>query len=174
MRRLRWREIQLAKYIAKCFGLALLRLDVGSLFGKYVGESEEKTRKALSLAETLAPVVLWVDEIDKAFSGMSGNGDNGVAKRVFGTFLTWLAEKTDDVFVVTTANEFRDLLSNFPEFGRKGRFDEIFWVPLPDQVAREQIFRIYLGKRQDYLQIQVEDLESHVSNRRSPICCRSN
>lgn len=135
---------QLAKLIAKEFNLALLRLDVGALFGSYVGESEERTRRALVLAEVLAPVVLWLDEIDKAFSGISGGGDNGVSARVFGHFLTWLAEKQDSVFVVTTANDFQPLLNQFPEFGRKGRFDEIFWVDLPSREARKEIFRIYL------------------------------
>lgn len=134
---------QLAKLIAKEFNLALLRMDIGALFGSYVGESEERTRRALMLAETLAPVVLWLDEIDKAFVGI-GAGDNGVSSRVFGHFLTWLSEKQDSVFVVATANDFRTLLERFPEFGRKGRFDEIFWVDLPSESARQEIFNIYL------------------------------
>jgi SpoVK/Ycf46/Vps4 family AAA+-type ATPase len=135
---------QLAKLIAKEFNLALLRLDVGSLFGSYVGESEQRTREALDMAEVLAPVVLWIDEIDKAFKGMGQGGDNGVAARVFGYFLTWLSEKQDSVFVVTTANDFTDLLERFPEFGRKGRFDQIFWVSLPSEATRAEIFDIYL------------------------------
>jgi len=135
---------QLAKLIAKEFKLALLRLDVGSLFGKYVGEAEERTRKTLQLAEVLAPVVLWLDEIDKAFTNIGTGGDSGVSARVFGYFLTWLAEKKDSVFVVATANDFRKLLDQFPEFGRKGRFDEIFWVDLPNETERQEIFNIYL------------------------------
>lgn len=138
---------QLAKLIAKEFSLALLRLDIGSLFGAYVGVSEERTRQVLQLAEVLSPVVLWVDEIDKAFVGANGGGgDNGVSTRVLGYFLTWLSEKQDDVFVVATANDFNSLLEKFPEFGRKGRFDEIFWVGLPDKAARKKIFEIYLEK----------------------------
>lgn len=135
---------QMAKLIAKEFNLALLRLDVGALFGSYVGESEQRAREALQMAEVLAPVVLWIDEIDKAFGGAGTNGDNGVSTRVFGHILTWLAEKKQDVFVVATANDHQSILAKFPEFGRKGRFDEIFWVGLPDESAREKIFRIYL------------------------------
>lgn len=140
---------QLAKLVAKQFNLALLRLDVGSLFGSFIGESEERTRRALQLAEVLAPVVLWIDEIDKAFAGAAGGtGDSGVSARVLGHFLTWLAEKQDDVFVVVTANKFERILVDFPEFGRKGRFDEIFWVGLPKDDARKEIFRIYLEPHQ--------------------------
>jgi hypothetical protein len=134
---------QLAKLIARDFNLALLRLDVGALFGPYIGESEERTRRALRLAEDLAPVVLWIDEIDKAFQGIGG-GDSGVSARVLGQFLTWLAEKEDSVFVVATANDFETLFHKFPELGRKGRFDGIFWVDLPGDEARREIFRIYL------------------------------
>ncbi len=136
---------QLAKLIANEFNVALLRLDVGALFGMYVGESEERTRRALRLAEVLSPVVLWLDEVDKAFKGMGGDGDNGVSARVFGHFLTWLAEKKDNVFVVATANDFEELLDKFPEFGRKGRFDEIFWVDLPSEEGSADIFKIYLA-----------------------------
>jgi hypothetical protein len=135
---------QLAKLIAKEFNLALLRLDVGSLFGSYIGESEQKTRDVLKLAEALAPVVLWIDEIDKAFAGMKDGGDNGVSRRVLGYFLTWLSEKEDSIFVAATANDFDALLSQFPEFGRKGRFDQIWWVGLPGEVARKSIFNVYL------------------------------
>ncbi len=136
---------QLAMLIAKVYGVALLRLDIGSLFGSYIGESEQRTREALKLAESLSPVVLWLDEIDKAFSGIGGGvSDGGVASRVFGHFLTWLGEKRDSVFVVATANDFRQLLDKFPEFARKGRFDEIFWVGLPIPAARKEIFKIHL------------------------------
>ncbi|MBN1138320.1 MAG: AAA family ATPase [Anaerolineae bacterium] len=156
---------QLAKLMAKEFNLALLRLDVGTLFGMYVGESEERTRVALRLAEVLAPVVLWLDEVDKAFKGMGGGGDNGVSARVFGYFLTWLAEKQDSIFVVATANDFRTLLAQFPEFGRKGRFDEIFWIGLPDEQARKKIFEIYLRSHYEnaYLRVAEDDLSNAVS-----------
>jgi hypothetical protein len=146
---------QLAMYMAKEFNLALLQLDVGALFGMYVGESEERTRKALQLAELLAPVVLWIDEVDKAFAGVGGDG--GVARRVFGYFLTWLSEKKDDIFVVTTANDPAALLQNFPEFGRKGRFDEVFWVGLPSEDARTEIFKIYLGPHATRGNLRVTD-----------------
>lgn len=150
---------QLAKLIATEFNLALLRLDVGALFGMYMGQSEERTRRALQIAEVLAPIVLWIDELDKAFSGIGDNGDNGVSARVLGHFLTWLAEKQDSVFVVATANDYKTLLERFPEFGRKGRFDEIFWVPLPSREERAAIFRIYLQKHleEEYLNIAFEN-----------------
>jgi len=150
---------QLAKLVAKEFNLALLRLDVGALFGSYIGESEEKTRQALKLAEVLAPVVLWIDEIDKAFQGIGDGGDSGVSARVFGHFLTWLAEKEDSVFVVTTANDFRSMLKRFPELGRKGRFDEIFWMDLPGKAARQTIFRIYLQPEYEKQYFQLADGE---------------
>jgi hypothetical protein len=151
---------QLAKLIAKEFNLALLRLDVGALFGMYVGESEERTRLALQMAEVLAPVVLWIDEVDKAFQGMGGVGDNGVSARVLGHILTWLAEKQGTIFVVATANDFTHLLKQFPEFERKGRFDEIFWVGLPSEAARAKIFEIYLAPRvkAGYLQIDENEI----------------
>jgi hypothetical protein len=150
---------QLAKLIAREFGLALLRLDVGALFGMYVGESEERTHRALQLAELLSPVVLWLDEVDKAFTGMKSGGDNGISARVFGYFLTWLAEKQASVFVVATANDYDVLFDNYPEFGRKGRFDEIFWVGLPDAEARAFIFRIYLKRHRDEHRLMLDDEE---------------
>jgi hypothetical protein len=151
---------QLAKLIAKEFNLALLRLDVGALFGSYIGESERQTREALRMAEVLAPVVLWLDEVDKAFTGMQAGGDNGVSARVFGHFLTWLSEKQDSIFVVTTANDFDKLLKPYPEFGRKGRFDEIFWVGLPGEEARQAIFEIYLRRLpEDRVVVTDEDVD---------------
>jgi hypothetical protein len=154
---------QLAKLIASEMKLSLLRLDVGALFGQYVGESEARAREALRMAEVLSPVVLWMDEIDKAFTGMGG-GDGGVAARLFGYFLTWMGEKKDSVFVVATANDFEKLLNDFPEFGRKGRFDEIMWVGLPDAAARKEAFKIYLSRltnSQDrYLQLDNESVNS--------------
>jgi len=165
---------QLAKLIAKEFNLALLRLDIGALFGSYIGESEMRTREALRLAETLAPVVLWIDELDKCFTGVGAGGDNGVSARVFGHFLTWLAEKQDNVFVVTTANDFLSLLGQFPEFGRKGRFDEIFWVDLPKNQARHEIFRIYLERHLEdgfliVSQNDVNDLKNAIALEYQPV-----
>ncbi|UZQ56326.1 AAA family ATPase [Trichothermofontia sichuanensis B231] len=132
-----------AKAIAHHWHLPLLRLDVGRLFGGLVGESESRTRQMIQLAEALAPCVLWIDEIDKAFAGLDGRGDAGTANRVFGTFITWLAEKTSPVFVVATANNVRALP---PEMLRKGRFDEIFFVGLPNQEERRAIFGVHLSR----------------------------
>ncbi|MGB3534060.1 MAG: AAA family ATPase [Microcoleaceae cyanobacterium] len=132
-----------AKAIAHHWHLPLLRLDVGRLFGGLVGESESRTRQMIQLAEALAPCVLWIDEIDKAFAGVEGRGDSGTSSRVFGTFITWLAEKTSPVFVVATANNIQALP---PEILRKGRFDEIFFVGLPNQDERKAIFEVHLSK----------------------------
>jgi SpoVK/Ycf46/Vps4 family AAA+-type ATPase len=135
-----------AKYVARAWGLPLLKLDAGRLYDKYVGETEKNLRRAISTAESLAPSVLWMDEIEKALAP-SGGDDGGVSRRMFGSFLTWLQEKRDDVFVVATAN---DLSVLPPELLRKGRFDEIFFVDLPDAPEREEILRIHLGlRRQD-------------------------
>ncbi|CAD5948926.1 putative AAA domain-containing protein ycf46 [Planktothrix tepida] len=132
-----------AKAIAHHWHLPLLRLDVGRLFAGLVGESESRTRQMIQLAEALAPCVLWIDEIDKAFSGVDGKGDSGTTNRVFGTFITWLAEKTSPVFVVATANNIQSLPA---ELLRKGRFDEIFFVGLPYQEERKAIFEVHLSK----------------------------
>ncbi len=132
-----------AKAIAHHWHLPLLRLDVGRLFAGLVGESESRTRQMIQLAEALAPCVLWIDEIDKAFSGVDGRGDAGTTSRVFGTFITWLAEKTSPVFVVATANNIQTLP---PEMLRKGRFDEIFFVGLPSQAERRAIFEVHLAR----------------------------
>ena len=132
-----------AKAIAHHWHLPLLRLDVGRLFAGLVGESESRTRQTIELAEALAPCILWIDEIDKGFAGIDGKGDSGTTSRVFGTFITWLAEKKTPVFVVATANNIRTLP---PEMLRKGRFDEIFFVGLPSQIEREAIFRVHLAK----------------------------
>lgn len=135
-----------AKAIAREWKLPLLKLDAGRLFDKFVGESEKNFRKAIEMAESLSPIVLWVDEIEKAMVAGGGNGDAdaGLSRRLFGTFLTWLQEKQQDVFVVATAN---DLSSLPPELLRKGRFDEIFFVDLPDDAEREAIWKIHLGLR---------------------------
>lgn len=135
-----------AKSIANAWKLPLLRLDVGRLFGGLVGSSEENLRKAIQLAESVAPVVLWTDEIEKGFSGVGSSNfsDAGTAARVFGSFITWLQEKVAPVFVVATANDVSQLP---PELVRKGRFDEVFFVDLPTPREREEIFRIHLSKR---------------------------
>ncbi|ACK69418.1 AAA ATPase central domain protein [Gloeothece citriformis PCC 7424] len=132
-----------AKAISHHWHLPLLRLDVGRLFGGLVGESESRTRQMINLAEALAPCVLWIDEIDKAFAGVDGKGDGGTTSRVFGTFINWLAEKKSPVFVVATANNIQALP---PEMLRKGRFDEIFFVGLPTQEEREAIFTVHLSR----------------------------
>ena len=134
-----------AKATAKKFGLPLTRLDVGRLLGKYVGESEHNMRRALSLAEAISPCVLWIDELEKAFAGVGSNGGgHEVTSRLFGQFLTWMQEKESSVFIVATAND----ISSLPtEFMRRGRFDEIFFVDLPDAAERKQILTIHLKKR---------------------------
>ncbi|MDB9536869.1 AAA family ATPase [Dolichospermum planctonicum CS-1226] len=136
-----------AKAIAHHWHLPLLRLDVGRLFGGLVGESESRTRQMIQVAEALAPCILWIDEVDKAFSGLGSKGDAGTTSRVFGTFINWLAEKTSPVFVVATANDIQALP---PEMLRKGRFDEIFFVGLPSQEERKAIFNVHLSRLRPY------------------------
>lgn len=135
-----------AKAVSTQWQLPLLRFDMGRMFGSLVGSSEENVRRAIAVAESVAPAILWVDEIDKAFAGSQGSGatDGGTTARVFGTFLTWLSEKTAPVFVVATANDISQLP---PELLRKGRLDEIFFVDLPSDAEREEIFRIHLNRR---------------------------
>ncbi len=134
-----------AKAAGKLFDAPLLRLDMGRLMGKYVGESEENMRKAIRLAEAISPCVLWVDELEKAFAGIGSGGSGGeVTTRLFGAFLTWMQEKTSAAFVVATANDITKLP---PELLRKGRFDEIFYVSLPNNEERKKIFEIHLNKR---------------------------
>lgn len=132
-----------AKAAGKIFNAPILKLDMGSLMGKYVGESEENMRKAIKIAEAAAPCILWIDEIEKAFSGVNGNGDNTVLIRMFGYFLTWMQDKTSDVYVFATANKAKDLP---PELMRKGRFDEIFCIELPNEEERKSIFKAHLSK----------------------------
>lgn len=134
-----------AKATASLFEIPLVRLDVGRLLGKYVGESEENMRKALKLSEAISPCVLWIDEIEKAFAGVGGDGGgNDVTTRLFGQFLTWMQEKENTVFIVATAN---DISRMPPEFLRKGRFDELFFVDLPNGEERRRILDIHLKKR---------------------------
>lgn len=134
-----------AKATASLFEIPLVRLDVGRLLGKYVGESEENMRKALRLSEAISPCVLWVDEIEKAFAGVGGTGGGSdVTTRLFGQFLTWMQEKENTVFIVATAN---DISKMPPEFLRKGRFDELFFVDLPNGEERRKILEIHLKKR---------------------------
>lgn len=132
-----------AKATAQLFQQPLLRLDIGSLLGKYVGESETNMRKALAMAESISPCVLWVDELEKAFVGMTGNNASEVSSRLLGYFLTWLQEKTKPVFIIATAN---DITALPPELLRKGRFDEIFYVGFPNQTERKKILDIHLTK----------------------------
>lgn len=136
-----------AKATAALFKIPLVRLDVGHLLGKYVGESEGNMRKALALSEAISPCVLWIDELEKAFAGVSSGGDGGVTTRLFGQFLTWMQEKENTVFIVATANNI-ELLPN--EFFRKGRFDELFFVDYPNNSEIEQILRIHLKKRKKW------------------------
>jgi len=130
-----------AKAIANEWQLPLLKLDVGKLFGGIVGESESRLRQMIQVAETISPCILWIDEIDKAFSHNTTTGDSGTSNRVLATFISWLSEKTKPVFVVATANNV-DLLPL--EIIRKGRFDEIFFLDLPQKQEREQIFKIHI------------------------------
>ena len=132
-----------AKATAAQFKVPLLKMDMGSMMGKYVGESEANLRKALRIAEAAAPCVLWIDEIEKAFSGVGGHND--ILTRMFGYFLSWMQEKESAVYVFATANNASNLP---PELKRKGRFDEIFCVNLPNAIEREEIFKVHLKKRE--------------------------
>ena len=141
-----------AKAASAMWKLPLLKLDMGRIFSGIVGSSEENMRRAIATAEAVSPSVLWVDEIEKGLGGLSGGsgGDSGTTTRVFGTFLTWMQEKKAPVFVLATANNIQGLP---PELLRKGRFDEIFFVDLPTERERKEIFRVHLEKRltSDYL-----------------------
>ena len=132
-----------AKILAYEWKLPLLRLDFGRLFASLVGQSEQRVRKVIEIAEALSPCVLWVDEIDKAFAGAQSSGDSGTTSRVLATFITWLSEKTSPVFVVATANNIEYIPA---EILRKGRFDEMFFVNLPTREEREDIFKVHLNK----------------------------
>jgi ATPases of the AAA+ class len=147
-----------AKAAAKLFEVPLLRLDMGRLMGKYVGESEGNMRKAIALAEAISPCVLWIDELEKAFAGIGGEGGGAeVTTRLLGNFLTWMQEKNSPAFVVATANDITKLP---PELLRKGRFDEIFYVALPNDEERRKIFEIHISKRRktDLGKIDINEL----------------
>lgn len=133
-----------AKAMSSIWRLPLLKLDMGKIFGGLVGSSEENIRKAIRTAEAVAPSILWIDEIEKGFTGTRSGGDSGTAARVFGTFLTWMQEKQSSVFVIATANDIESLPA---ELLRKGRFDEIFFVDLPTAREREKIFQVHLSSR---------------------------
>jgi SpoVK/Ycf46/Vps4 family AAA+-type ATPase len=145
-----------AKAIAREWNMPLLKLDAGRLYNKYIGESESNFRQAIRLAESMAPSVLWVDEIEKSFSNNQSDTDGGLSQRLFAFFLTWMQEKTQEVFVVATANDISQIP---PEFLRKGRFDEIFFVDLPLEAERETILKIHLRRHhQNPEQLNMADL----------------
>jgi SpoVK/Ycf46/Vps4 family AAA+-type ATPase len=135
---------QTAKATAEVFGVPLLRLDAGKLFAGLVGGSEANLRSAIQTAEAISPCVMWIDELEKSFAGSksSGSTDGGTSARVLGSFLSWMQEKTSPVFVVATANDVQQLP---PELLRKGRFDETFFVDLPNQQEREAIWKIVIS-----------------------------
>ena len=146
----------ISKAIGSAWSMPVLRLDVGSLFGSFIGQSEANMRKALKTAEALAPCVLWIDELEKSLGGNSGGTDGGTTARVFGSFLNWMQEKSNPVFVVATANDVSQLP---PEMLRKGRFDELFFVDLPSRESRDDIFKIHLTlKGRDPSGYPVEEL----------------
>jgi hypothetical protein len=132
-----------AKAVAMEWSLPLLKLDPSNLYNKFIGESERNFKRAIAAAEKMSPVILWIDELEKAFAG-AGDQDGGVSQRILGTFLSWLQDRRGDVFVVATANDVQRLPA---EFLRKGRFDEVFFVDLPDRDTRREILRIHLDKR---------------------------
>jgi ATP-dependent 26S proteasome regulatory subunit len=134
-----------AKAVAGSWGLPLLRLDFASLYNKFHGETERNLRESLKMAEVMEPCVLWIDEIEKGLAPDGGSSDGGVSRRVLGTLLTWMTERKSRIFLAATANDISQLP---PELLRKGRFDEIFFVDLPEQDVREDIFRIHLKRRQ--------------------------
>ncbi|QDV52479.1 AAA family ATPase [Gimesia fumaroli] len=134
-----------AKMVASDWNMPLLRLDPGMLYQKFIGESESQLRQALSQAESMAPVILWIDEIEKAFASASASSsDGGLSKRMFGTLLAWMQDHRHPIFIIATAN---DISALPPELMRKGRFDEVFFVDLPSAAAREQILKIHLERR---------------------------
>ena len=148
-----------AKAIAHSWGMPLLRLDLGRLFAGLVGASEARTRDMIGTAEAMAPCILWIDEIDKGFS-LDGRSDGGTGQRVLATLLTWMAEKDTPVFVMATANAIDQLP---PELLRKGRFDEIFVLDLPDGSERREILELHLRKRRPQHQLPLDTLVDRTS-----------
>lgn len=140
------------KVIARELNLPLYRLDLARLYSKYIGETEQNLRKALAVVEKICPLCLWIDEIEKGFAASGGDIDGGVSQRILGTFLTWMQERKASCFLAATAN---DIYRLPPEFLRKGRFDEIFFVDLPNAQSREQLLRIHLEKRE----LKIEDFD---------------
>ena len=134
-----------AKVVAADWKMPLLRLDPGVLYQKFIGESESQLRQALAQAEAMAPIILWIDEIEKAFaSASSSTADGGLSKRMFGTLLTWMQDHRHPIFIIATAN---DISSLPPELMRKGRFDEVFFIDVPTPAARKRILEIHLARR---------------------------
>lgn len=154
-----------AKATSAIFDMPLLKMDMGRIMGKYVGESEKNMRRALHLSETIAPCVLWIDEIEKAFAGTGNDGGSEVTMRLLGTFLTWMQEKKSIVFVVATAN---DAMRLPPELLRRGRFDEIFYVGLPNASERKESFRIHIARRRfkdlQWLEPDIDQLVKRTKN----------
>jgi SpoVK/Ycf46/Vps4 family AAA+-type ATPase len=159
---------QFCKALRKEVGRPVLILDVGSLMGSLVGQSEERTRQALRIIDAMAPCVAMIDEVEKAFAGASGSGDSGVSVRMFGTFLSWLNDHDSDVFVVCTANDVSKLP---PEFGRSERFDGIFFLDLPGRDEKDAIWRIY----RDMFQIDSDQRrpdDTNFTGAEIKACCR--
>lgn len=159
---------QFCKSLGNEVGRPVLILDVGSLMGSLVGQSEERTRQALSIIDAMAPCVAMIDEVEKAFSGLNGQGDSGVSSRMFGTFLSWLNDHESDVFVVCTANDVSKLP---PEFGRSERFDGIFFLDLPSREEKDAIWEIYLNQFEiDHSQKRPDD--TNWTGAEIKACCR--
>ena len=159
---------QFCKALGREVGRPVLHMDVGSLMGSLVGQSEERTRHALRLAEAMAPCVLMIDEVEKAFSGLGSQSDSGVVARMFGTFLSWLNDHTSDVFVVCTANDVSKLP---PEFGRSERFDGVFFLDLPNRAEKNAIWQIYrlMFEISDH---QPQPDDTHWTGAEIRACCR--
>ena len=159
---------QFCKSLGREVGRPVLMLDVGSLMGSLVGQSEERTRQALRIIDAMAPCVAMIDEVEKAFAGVNSHGDSGVTSRMFGTFLSWLNDHTSDVFVVCTANDVSKLP---PEFGRSERFDGIFFLDLPTREEKEAIWNIYLNQFEIDRQQRMPD-DANWTGAEIKACCR--
>ncbi|WP_437191541.1 AAA family ATPase [Planctomicrobium sp. SH527] len=159
---------QFCKCLGNEVGRPVLTLDVGSLLGSLVGQSEERTRQALRIIDAMAPCVLMVDEVEKAFAGVSGSSDSGVTSRMFGRFLTWLNDHTSDVFVVCTANDISKLP---PEFSRSGRFDALFFLDLPSRGEKDAIWNLYL-QQFEIEQTQKKPVDDQWTGAEIKACCR--